>query len=65
LKLIAIVTKSELVSKKQLAEQLLAVQALRDWSAIIPVSAVAADQLEELADLPQSHDVSDMDELAD
>jgi GTP-binding protein Era len=50
-KLIAIVTKSELVSKKQLAEQLLAVQALREWSAIIPVSAVAEDQLEELANL--------------
>ncbi len=53
-KLIAIVTKSELVSKKQLAEQLLAVQAMREWSAIIPVSAVAADQLEELATLPIS-----------
>lgn len=50
-KLVAIVTKSELVSKKQMAEQLLAVQAMRDWHAIIPVSAVVEDQLEELTSL--------------
>lgn len=50
-KLVAIVTKSELVTKKQMAEQLLAVQKLRDWSAIIPVSAVVEDQLEELTAL--------------
>ena len=50
-KLVAIVTKSELVSKEQMAKQLLAVQALRDWQAIIPVSAVAEDQLEELTSL--------------
>ena len=50
-KLVAIVTKSELVSKKQMAEQLLAVQAMRDWHAIIPVSAVVEDQIEELTAL--------------
>ncbi|MEN9714323.1 MAG: hypothetical protein RLZZ164_987 [Actinomycetota bacterium] len=50
-KLIAIVTKCETVSKQKLAEQLLAVQKLRDWQAIIPVSAVSGDQLEELIKL--------------
>lgn len=47
-KLVAIVTKSELVSPEQLAEQLVAVSQLRDWRAIVPVSAVAEDQLEVL-----------------
>lgn len=50
-KLVAVVTKCELVSKEQLAKQLLAVQQIRDWHAIIPVSAVAKDQLEQLTDL--------------
>lgn len=50
-KLVAIVTKSELVSKVALAEQLLEVSKLRDWNEIIPVSAVANDQLAELTDL--------------
>lgn len=50
-KMIAIVTKSETVSREKLAEQLLAVQELRDWVAIIPVSAVDGKQLEELTDL--------------
>lgn len=50
-KLIAVVTKSELVSRDQLAKQLMAVQELRNWAAIIPVSAVAEEQLEELTDL--------------
>lgn len=47
-KLVAIITKSELVSPEQLAEQLVAVSNLRDWRAIVPVSAVAEDQLEVL-----------------
>ena len=47
-KLVAIVTKSELVSPEQLANQLLAVSELREWRAIVPVSAVADDQLEVL-----------------
>lgn len=50
-KLVAVVTKCELVSKEQLAKQLLAVQQIRDWQAIIPVSAVANDQLEQLTQL--------------
>jgi GTP-binding protein Era len=47
-KLVAIITKSELVSPEQLAEQLVAVSNLRDWRAIVPVSAVGEDQLEVL-----------------
>ncbi len=47
-KLVAIITKSELVNPEQLAEQLVAVSNLRDWRAIVPVSAVADDQLEVL-----------------
>jgi GTP-binding protein Era len=47
-KLVAIVTKCELVSPEQLADQLMAVSELRDWRAIVPVSAVTEDQLEVL-----------------
>ncbi|MFM6940310.1 MAG: GTPase Era [Rhodoluna sp.] len=47
-KLVAIITKSELVTPEQLADQLVAVSQLRDWRAIVPVSAVADDQLEVL-----------------
>jgi GTP-binding protein Era len=47
-KKVAIITKTELVDKQTLAEQLLAVNALRDFEAIIPVSAVAEDQLDVL-----------------
>lgn len=48
-KLIAVVTKSELVSRDKLAEQLVAVSNLRNWEAIIPVSAVAGDQVNDLS----------------
>lgn len=47
-KLIAVVTKSELVSPEALAKQLIAVSELREWQAIVPVSAIAEDQLEVL-----------------
>ena len=47
-KLVAVVTKCELVSPEQLADQLMAVSQLRDWKAIVPVSAVTEDQLEVL-----------------
>ncbi len=50
-KKIAIVTKSELVSREALAAQLLAISRLRDWEEIIPVSATAGEQLEELTEL--------------
>jgi GTP-binding protein Era len=47
-KKVAIITKTELVDKQTLAEQLLAVNALRDFEVIIPVSAVAEDLLDVL-----------------
>jgi GTP-binding protein Era len=50
-KKIAIVTKTELVDKKTLAERLLAVSALRDFDAVIPVSALGADQLDVLTEV--------------
>jgi GTP-binding protein Era len=50
-KLVAIVTKCELVSRDRLAEQLQAVSDLRDWQAVIPVSAVSGEQIEILAEL--------------
>jgi GTP-binding protein Era len=50
-KLVAVVTKSELVSPEQLAAQLLAVSELRDWAEIVPVSAVAENQLEVLTEV--------------
>lgn len=45
-KLVAIVTKSETVSKDRLAEQLVAVSKLRNWQEVVPVSAIAGDQIE-------------------
>lgn len=47
-KLVALVTKAEKVTRDQLASQLLAISELRDWAAIVPVSAVSGEQLEEL-----------------
>ena len=50
-KLVAIVTKSETVSRDRLAEQLVAISNLREWQAVIPVSAVSGEQVVELAEL--------------
>jgi GTP-binding protein Era len=50
-KLIVFVTKSETVSRDALAKQLVAVSELREWAAIIPVSAVSGEQLDELKEL--------------
>lgn len=47
-KLVAVVTKCELVSKTALADQLQAVSELRDWADIVPVSALGDDQLDVL-----------------
>ncbi len=47
-KLIAVVTKTELVSRDQLAAKLQEVSQMRDWAAIVPVSAVAGHQLDDL-----------------
>jgi GTP-binding protein Era len=53
---VAIVTKTDLVDKQTLAEQLLAIQRLGDelgftWAEIIPVSAVSGEQVYLVADL--------------
>ncbi|KRD24598.1 MULTISPECIES: GTPase Era [unclassified Streptomyces] len=53
---IAVVTKTDLVDSKALAEQLIAIDLLGkelgiEWAQIVPVSAVAGEQVELLADL--------------
>ena len=48
---VAVVTKSDRVGKQQLAEQLLRVSRLIEFVDVIPVSAVAGDQVGLLADL--------------
>ncbi|MCW2497902.1 GTPase Era [Jatrophihabitans sp.] len=47
----AIVTKTDAVPKARVAEQLLAISTLGDFADVVPVSAVANDQVELLADL--------------
>jgi len=47
----AIVTKSDTVGRQELAEQLLKVSQLGDFVEVIPVSAVAGEQVDLLADL--------------
>ncbi|MEY9850578.1 GTP-binding protein Era [Leifsonia sp. EB41] len=47
-KKVAIVTKIDAAGKTQVAEQLLAVSALREWEAIIPLSATSSIQLDTL-----------------
>ena len=49
-KKVAIVTKVDATSRPQVAEQLQAVAALRDWDEIIPVSSLAGIQLDVLSD---------------
>ena len=48
-KKVAIVTKIDAASRPAVAEQLLAVQGLRDWDLIIPISATSGIQLDTLA----------------
>lgn len=48
---VAVVTKTDRVSKVRIAEQLLAVADLGEWAEIVPVSAVADYQVDLLADL--------------
>ncbi len=48
---IAIVTKTDRVGKEELAQQLLRVSKLADFAEIVPVSAVAGEQVDLLADL--------------
>ena len=48
---IGIVTKTDRVSRQRVAEQLLAVSGLAEFAEIVPVSAVAGDQVDLLTDL--------------
>jgi len=48
-KKVAIITKVDASSKKNVAAQLLAVQELREWDSIIPISSVEGTQLDVLA----------------
>jgi GTP-binding protein Era len=50
-KKIAVITKTDRVGKQQLAQKLIEISQLADWQELVPVSAVAGDQVELLADL--------------
>ena len=52
---IAVVTKTDLVSKARLAEQLMAVSRLGDFADVVPVSAVSGDQLDVLTRVMAGH----------
>jgi GTP-binding protein Era len=67
---IAVVTKADLVDKKRLAEQLVAVSELADFAEVVPVSAVSGYQVETLVDvmtkyLPESPQLYPDDMLTD
>lgn len=50
-KKVAIVTKTDIASREEITERLLEVDSLReDWAAVIPLSAVAGEQLDVLSD---------------
>jgi GTP-binding protein Era len=54
-KVIAVVTKCDLVSKAQLAKQLMAVNEMSDFAEIVPVSAVTEERLDILVDVLSAH----------
>ncbi|MEV6346589.1 GTPase Era [Actinoplanes sp. NPDC051851] len=54
-KVIAVVTKVDLVDPQTLAQRLLAVSELYDWAEIVPVSAVSGHQVETLVDVMVKH----------
>ncbi|WP_027343798.1 GTPase Era [Hamadaea tsunoensis] len=69
-KVVAVVTKTDLVGKQALAEQLLAVSQLGDFADVVPVSAVRNNQLDVLVDvmigyLPKSPQLYPDDMLTD
>ncbi|HYN95182.1 MAG TPA: GTPase Era [Pilimelia sp.] len=49
--LLAVVTKTDLVDRGRLAQQLVAVSELADFAAVVPVSAVAGHQVDTLVDV--------------
>jgi GTP-binding protein Era len=52
---VAIVTKTDTVSRDRVAEQLIAVSALGEFADIVPVSATAGSQVDVLADVLVAH----------
>ncbi|WP_420809303.1 GTPase Era [Actinomyces procaprae] len=52
---VAVVTKTDTVSRAKLAEQLLAVDQLGQWADIVPVSAVKGEQVDVLEEVLTSH----------
>lgn len=52
---VAIATKADAVDKERLAEHLIAIDGLGDWSAIVPCSAVRGDQVEDVLVLLVQH----------
>jgi GTP-binding protein Era len=54
-KVVAVVTKTDLVDRGRLAKQLVAVAELADFAEIVPVSAVAGEQLDTLVDVLVSY----------
>lgn len=53
--LVAVVTKTDLVSKKDLTQQLVEVSQLADFADVVPVSAVSGDQIDELVSVLSGH----------
>ena len=47
----AVVTKTDLADRSTVAEQLLAISQLGEWAEVVPLSAVAGEQVDLLADL--------------
>jgi GTP-binding protein Era len=52
---VAVVTKTDLVGRPRLAEQLLAVSRLGDFADVVPVSAVSGAQLDVLVEVMSAH----------
>jgi GTP-binding protein Era len=52
---VAIVTKTDAASRQQITEQLVAISQLGEFADIVPVSAVAGDQVQLLADILVGH----------
>lgn len=52
---VAVVTKCDLASREQIAEQLLAVSELGEFADVVPVSGVSGDQLDILGDVLIKH----------
>lgn len=54
-RVVAVATKTDLVSRGRLAEHLVAVAELGPWADVVPVSAVAGDQVDVLTDVLVEH----------